>query len=269
MKMTKLGKALTVALQAASPKLAQDKALVGLVGEADKKLDKAETVKKLIAMDVEMTPEKLDAIIDAILDVEQSPQAMEPAVDDEPEDMPDATVPPPAEDDGGAAKLAEFLASKGMSDEDVKAACALLGGGSDAYDENEVEKKAEEKAKEKIDHAMDSLRKEFRQLEKAKQDQLAKVAPVAPEVKDPAAPVTVAATPNPTPDSFGGIHNLSIPMFRKYMIPFELVSVLLTVAVRPRIVIVALRASVYLLPVLAVIWILRRLGPRDQPRSVR
>ena len=31
-------------------------------------------------------------------------------------------------------------------------------------------------------------------------------------------------------------------------------------AVRPRIVIVALRASVYLLPVLAVIWILRRSG---------
>jgi hypothetical protein len=42
-----------------------------------------------------------------------------------------------------------------------------------------------------------------------------------------------------------------------------LVGGLLTVAVRPRLVIVALRAGLYVLPVLALIWLLRRLAPRQ------
>lgn len=170
MKMTKVGKALFVALQAASPKFAQDANLQGLVGRATKKqLNKADTVKKLIAMDIDMSPEKLDAIIDAIIDVEDSPMAMEPAVDDEPDMMPPDTSNTISEDDGNE-KLSEFLRSKGLNPEDVAAACALIKGGVDGYDEDKVEKEVEKKSEEKMNAAMDSLRAEFRSLEKAKQE---------------------------------------------------------------------------------------------------
>jgi hypothetical protein len=177
MKMTKLGKALTVALQAASPKLAQDSALPELVGAAKKNLNKEVTIKKLIAMDVDMTPEKLDAIIDAILDVEQSPVPLEPAADTPPGEINGDPKEEPAQDNGNE-KLVEFLKSKGMSDEDISAACSMVGSGvgagADAYDADEVEKKAEEKMK----GAMDSLRAEFRALEKAKQEVRATVGDV-------------------------------------------------------------------------------------------
>ncbi len=169
MKMTKLGKALTVALQAASPKLAADSALPILVGKADKKLNKSEVTKKLVAMDADMSPEKLDAIIDAILDIEESPVAMEPATDVEPGKI-DGDEPRDTAQDSGNEKLVEFLKSKGMSEDDISAACGMVGGGSgqgaDAYDAEEFEKKAEEKMK----GAMDALRAEFRALDKAKQD---------------------------------------------------------------------------------------------------
>lgn len=78
-RMTKLGKALLKALSLASPKLAQDSALPALLKDVKAKgFDKAAFKTKLIAMDAELPPEQLDAVIDALLDVEQNPTPIEP-----------------------------------------------------------------------------------------------------------------------------------------------------------------------------------------------
>jgi len=85
MKPTKLGRALMVALSAASTKIAQDSSLGDLVGKSQKKAFKKESVvKALVAMDADIDAEKLDEIIDAILGVEDTPEPTEPtAVADE------------------------------------------------------------------------------------------------------------------------------------------------------------------------------------------
>lgn len=153
MKQTKLGKALMVTLSAASPKIAQDSALLGLVGGAVKKtFDRKKTVAALCAMDAELEPEKADEIIDAVLGVEDNPEPQEPHAATE-------TEPPKAQDEGS---LEEFLHSKGLSEEDVKAACEMVKP-APAVDEEPVDV---EKA---VNTAMDSMRAEFRDLEKAKQ----------------------------------------------------------------------------------------------------
>lgn len=153
MKQTKLGKALMVTLSAASPKIAQDSALLGLVGGAVKKtFDRKKTVDALCAMDAELEPEKADEIIDAVLGVEDNPEPQEPHAATE-------TEPPKAQDEGS---LEEFLRSKGLSEEDVKAACEMVKP-APAVDEEPVDV---EKA---VNTAMDSMRAEFRDLEKAKQ----------------------------------------------------------------------------------------------------
>jgi len=111
MKMTKLGKALIAALSAASAKLAQDSALPGLVGGAEKaKFDKPAVKAKLIAMDSAMDPQQLDNVIDALLDVEQSP---------EPVKMPGAVDQSPSD------KLRALLAGK-VDDALIEQACALV-----------------------------------------------------------------------------------------------------------------------------------------------
>ena len=153
MKQTKLGKALMVTLSAASPKIAQDSALLGLVGGAVKKtFDREKTVAALCAMDAELEPEKADEIIDAVLGVEDNPEPQEPHAATE-------TEPPKAQDEGS---LEEFLRSKGLSEEDVKAACEMVKP-APAVDEEPVDV---EKA---VNTAMDSMRAEFRDLEKARQ----------------------------------------------------------------------------------------------------
>ena len=153
MKQTKLGKALMVTLSAASPKIAQDSALLGLVGGAVKKtFDRKKTVAALCAMDAELEPEKADEIIDAVLGVEDNPEPQEPHAATE-------TEPPKAQDEGS---LEEFLRSKGLSEEEVKAACEMVKP-APAVDEEPVDV---EKA---VNTAMDSMRAEFRALEKAKQ----------------------------------------------------------------------------------------------------
>ena len=153
MKQTKLGKALMVTLSAASPKIAQDSALLGLVGGAVKKtFDRKKTVATLCAMDAELEPEKADEIIAAVLGVEDNPEPQEPRAATE-------TEPPKAQDEGS---LEEFLRSKGLSEEDVKAACEMVKP-APAVDEEPVDV---EKA---VNTAMDSMRAEFRDLEKAKQ----------------------------------------------------------------------------------------------------
>ena len=75
MKQTKLGKALTVALTTAFPKLgaklAQDSALGKLIGEArHTTFDKAEATKQILALDAEAPKEQVKAVMDALVDVD-------------------------------------------------------------------------------------------------------------------------------------------------------------------------------------------------------
>lgn len=149
MKMTKLGKALFVSLRGLSPKIAQDSALPALVGEAEKKtFKKAAALKGLLAMDSEIDAEKADEIIDAVIGVEESPEAVE--LDRElGQDEPD---------------LMGFLAGK-LSPEDLEAVKGMM---TPAKDEDCGMK--QEAVEEKVTAAMDSMRVEFRQLEQAKVD---------------------------------------------------------------------------------------------------
>lgn len=149
MKYTKLGLALKVALSAASPKIAQDSGLPALVGKATKKgFDKDAIKGKLLAMDADFDAENLDEIIDAILGVEQNP---------EPE------TPPTAVGDEGDG-LAAFLKGK-LSDEDYASAMGMMDKSDEpkGMDESEVD----EKVNEGVSAAMDSMRKEFRDLQSA------------------------------------------------------------------------------------------------------
>jgi hypothetical protein len=151
MKMTKLGKALFAALCAASPVLAADSALPALVGPATRKNFKLEEVKaKLLALDASLDSNKLDAVLDAILDVEQEPKAVE--------------TPQAAADESPADKLRALLAGK-VDDETMDAACALMG--TPAADAEPAEPGMK---KEEVGAAMDSLRKELREAEEARRD---------------------------------------------------------------------------------------------------
>jgi hypothetical protein len=171
MKQTKLGKALMVTLAAASPKIAQDSALLGLVGGAVKKsFDKQKVVQAICAMDEDMEPEKADEIIDAVLGVEEEPKPTEPK-------------PVMDEDDGGEkskhAEIIDFLKSKGLDASDLEAVGNMLTRRDRPYASDEdVQAKVEEEVKT----AADSLRKEIKQhyaeLDKAR----SAVRPVVGEV---------------------------------------------------------------------------------------
>lgn len=152
MKMSKLGKALFAALCAASPVLAADSALPALVGNANRKTFKPEDVKaKLLALDASLDSNKLDAVLDAILDVEQDPKPVE--------------TPAAAADESPADKLRALLAGK-VDDATLEAACCLLATpAADEKPEGEGGMK-----KEEVDAAMDGLRKELREAEEARRD---------------------------------------------------------------------------------------------------
>ena len=151
MKMSKLGKALFAALCAASPVLAADSALPALVGNANRKTFKPEDVKaKLLALDASLDSNKLDAVLDAILDVEQDPKPVE--------------TPAAAADESPADKLRALLAGK-VDDATMEAACGLLATpAADAEPEEPGMKK------EEVAAAMDGLRKELREAEEARRD---------------------------------------------------------------------------------------------------
>lgn len=154
MKMTKLGKALFAALCAASPVLAADSALPALVGPATRKNFKKDEVKgKLLALDASIDSNQLDAVLDAILDVEQDPKPVE--------------TPAAAADESPADKLRALLAGK-VDDATLEAACGLLA--TPAADE----KPEPGMKKEEVDAAMDAygakLRKELGEAEEARRD---------------------------------------------------------------------------------------------------
>lgn len=171
MKQTKLGKALMVTLSAASPKIAQDSALLGLVGGAVKKsFDKQKVVQAICAMDEDIDAEKADEIIDAVLGVEEEPKPTEPK-------------PVMDEDDGGAkskhAEIIDYLKTKGLDASDLEAVGNMLTRMDRPFASDEdVQAKVEEEVKT----AADSLRKEIKQhyaeLDKAR----SAVRPVVGEV---------------------------------------------------------------------------------------
>lgn len=160
MKPTKLGRALMVALSAASPKIAQDSSLGALVGKAEKKtLDKNAVVAKLVAMDTEINTGALEDIIEAIMGVEDNPEPEKP------------TVTTGTSDSEGTSAIIDFLQSKGLDAADLEAVTGMLAkldAAPAAMDESEVDDKAEKKADEKVKTAMDAMRREFRDLEVAK-----------------------------------------------------------------------------------------------------
>lgn len=146
MKKTKLGLALIAALGLASPVLAADSALPLLLGEADAKSFKKDDIKaKLMALDASLDSNKLDAVLDAILDVEQEPTAQ--------------ITPEAAADESPADKLRALLAGK-VDDATIEAACALMG----APAADEFPEKAD---KEDVKTAMDSVKREMREANEA------------------------------------------------------------------------------------------------------
>lgn len=153
MKMTKLGKALFAALCAASPVLAADSALPALVGPATRKNFKTADVRaKLLALDASLDSNKLDAVLDAILDVEQEPKAVE--------------TPAAAADESPADKVRAMLAGK-VDDETLNAICALIAPPAAAADADPVDPGMK---KEEVTAAMDGLRKDLREAEDARRD---------------------------------------------------------------------------------------------------
>lgn len=149
MKMSKLGKALFVSLRGLSPKIAQDAAFAALVGDAEKgSFKKATVLKGMLAMDSDIDPEKADEIIDAVVGVEESPEAVE--LDREiGQDEPD---------------LMSFLDGK-LSPEDLESVKGMLPA---AKDESPAMKPEDVNAT--VEAAMDSMRACFKQLEQAKAD---------------------------------------------------------------------------------------------------
>lgn len=155
MKMSKLGKALFAALCAASPVLAADSALPALVGDANRKTFKAADVKaKLMALDASLDSNKLDAVLDAILDVEQDPKPLE--------------TPAAAADESPADKVKALLAGK-VDDATIEQICALMA--TPAADADPV---APSMKKEEVAAAMDAmsikLRTEMREAADAARD---------------------------------------------------------------------------------------------------
>lgn len=155
MKMSKLGKALFAALCAASPVLAADSALPALVGSANRKTFDRNGVKaKLLALDAELDPQQLDNVIDALLDVEQEPKAVE--------------TPMAAADESPADKLRKLLAGK-VDESVIAEACALLQPAAADAEPGEPGMK-----KEEVAAAMDAygakLRGEMREANEARAD---------------------------------------------------------------------------------------------------
>jgi len=160
-KKTKLGIALMASLAALSPKIAQDSSLPGLLGGAVKKtFDKKAVVAKLIAMDEAVDPDKASEIIDAVTNVEESPEPLEvkktPALEATPAVNP------------AHAKIIEFLTSKGLDAPSIEIVKEMLTAAASplaAQDDDLVKK---EDVDAKVATAMDSMRVEFRALEAAK-----------------------------------------------------------------------------------------------------
>ena len=158
MTMTKTGKALFAALCAASPVLALDAALPALVGPVTKKtFKKKEITEKLMALDASLDSNKLDAVLDAIMDTEQDPKPMEAAPT-----SPEGGAKKPAVDADPSEKIKQMLAGK-VDESMIAEICAMMGKpAADAKneegndDEEEPTENDEPVAAKDVKAAMDS-----------------------------------------------------------------------------------------------------------------
>ena len=173
MKQTKLGKALTVALTTAFPKLgaklAQDSALGKLIGEArHTTFDKAHATKQILALDAEAPKEQVKAVMDALVDVD----------DPEPTKKQD--------EEGESAKdCAECDGKDGKHAKDCK-----MGKDAEEDDEEDDDKEEKKAAKDKkgakdkaamdaaIDLKVDAFKVQIREADEARRE----VRPVVGEV---------------------------------------------------------------------------------------
>lgn len=150
MKLTKQGAARLKLFQAATmtPKIAMDAKLLNA-----RKLDKDAIKKALLAQDI--SPEQLDNILDAVIGVEESPEAKE--ITTEPVEMATASD---TEEGTPHEKLHSFLAEKGMSEDDIATAKSYFEPAAADEDEVEIEIKDDEEDDGKIDKpAMDAALK--------------------------------------------------------------------------------------------------------------
>jgi uncharacterized protein len=138
--MTKLGKALFVALGTAFPKLAQDSSKILFEGVTKKNFNKAEIRAKLLAFDSAIPPEQLDLVMDAMMDNQEDPEPKEKKA--------------PAEDE-------ETEEEKKKREEKEKEA-------RDKAAKDEAEEG--EKKEKKMEAAMDSFRAELREAEEARRE---------------------------------------------------------------------------------------------------
>jgi hypothetical protein len=158
MKKTALGRALMAAFSAASPKIAQDSNLPKLLGEAVKsKFDKSGVIKQLIAMDSDLDPEKAGEIIDAVTDVEKTPEPVDPKKLAKDDDLPPSKF----------SEVIEFLKTKGLDAPSLETINEMLSkADAPAAIDADMMKPADVDAK--VETAMDAMRIEFRALEAAK-----------------------------------------------------------------------------------------------------
>ena len=164
MKMTKLGKAIFATLCQMSPTLAKDEALPKLVGEVTRKTAKKDELKKgIMAMDAMIDSQKLDDVLDALIDVEDNPEPSEPAM--------------PADESPGG-KIRSMLEGK-VDAETIDAICAMIPAESAADEDpddeddkkDEEEKKAMDAAiKKATEEATTKLRAQLKEADDAKRD---------------------------------------------------------------------------------------------------
>jgi len=163
MKTTKLGKALIVTLGGLSPKLAQDSALLALVGQAKKKtFNKIDVSAKLIAMDADLKPAAVTAVFDSLLafDEEKEEKKDKPAEDEETEEEKKkkkvAEDEDDEEDEDEEKKKKKKVAEDQTGEEKAMRAQMKKDGMADVQNDSNIK------------HAMDSFKKDLRDADEAR-----------------------------------------------------------------------------------------------------
>jgi hypothetical protein len=163
MKMSKLGKAIFATLCQMSPTLAKDESLPKLVGNLTRKTAKKDELKKgIVAMDAMIDSQKLDDVLDALIDIDDNPE-------------PSETV---TEDETPSGKIRSMLEGK-VDAETIDAICAMVAAPAADEDpddkkddkKDEEDKKAMDSAiKKATDKATSELRAQLKDAEDAKRD---------------------------------------------------------------------------------------------------
>lgn len=155
MKITRKGKALFAALACASAVLAADAATIAVCQDFGKKTwDAQDCKKKLLAIDSDLDPQKLDDVIDALLGVEQSPEPVLPV------------TPAAGVGDASPAEQIKALLAGKVDEETLAKIMALCA--PEAQDVEPEEKDVMKK--EDVDKAMDAMRSELIAAEQARRD---------------------------------------------------------------------------------------------------